>query len=213
MSLWDLFRVQPGQRPAAASGETESVRKITNVLDQMEPDRARYIAAFAYILSRVARSDQEVSPEETRLMEGIVAEQGEFGEEQAIIVVQMAKTQNQLFGSTENYLVTREFERMATREQRLALLDCLFAVAAAEQEDEPLQVLAQLADAVGGMAYEVFQAGAKPGGIAGQPLAEELQQLGEFGGVDDVQFHLRHGGHCPSGVSRVKVRLSVALAL
>ena len=50
-----------------------------------------------------------------------------------LLVVQMAKTQNQLFGSTENYLVTREFERIATHEQKLALLDCLFAVTAADE--------------------------------------------------------------------------------
>ena len=53
--------------------------------------------------------------------------------DRTLIVVQMAKTQNQLFGSTEDYLVTREFERMASREQKLALLDCLFAVAAADR--------------------------------------------------------------------------------
>ena len=78
MSIWDLFRVEPTQRPPSASAETESVRRITEVLDQMQPDHARYIAAFAYILSRVARSDQEVSPEETRAMEEIVAKQGDF---------------------------------------------------------------------------------------------------------------------------------------
>ena len=54
-------------------------------------------------------------------------------EELALIVVQMAKTHNQLFGSTENYLVTREFERLATREQKLSLLECLFAVTAADE--------------------------------------------------------------------------------
>jgi uncharacterized tellurite resistance protein B-like protein len=49
-----------------------------------------------------------------------------------MIVVQMAKHQNLLFGATEDFLVTREFSRISTREQKLALLDCLFAVAAAE---------------------------------------------------------------------------------
>jgi hypothetical protein len=49
------------------------------------------------------------------------------------------------------------------------------AVVAAEQEDEPVQVLAQLADVVGGVADELFQRGAEAGGVAGQPLAEELQ--------------------------------------
>ncbi|HEX2520639.1 MAG TPA: TerB family tellurite resistance protein, partial [Terriglobia bacterium] len=122
MSIWDLFRVEPTQRPPSASTETESVRRITEVLDQMQPDHARYIAAFAYILSRVARSDQDVSPEETRAMEEIVAKQGDFGEEQAIIVVQMAKMQSTLFSGIEDYVVTREFNGIASREQKIALL-------------------------------------------------------------------------------------------
>src|SRR5438128_2514813 len=75
----------------------------------------------------------QVSPEETAVMERIVAKEGCLPEELAPIVVQMAKTQNLLLGATENYLVTREFERMATREQKLALLECLFAVAAADE--------------------------------------------------------------------------------
>ena len=54
------------------------------------------------------------------------------------------------------------------------------AVAAAEQQDEPFQVLAQLADAIGGMTHEVVQGGAA-GGIAGQPAGEELQDLSKFG--------------------------------
>jgi hypothetical protein len=38
------------------------------------------------------------------------------------------------------------------------------AVAAADQEDKPLQVRAQLADVVGGVAGELFQGGGKAGG-------------------------------------------------
>ena len=37
-----------------------------------------------------------------------------------------------LLGGTENYVVTREFRRMSTREQRGELLQCLYAVAAAD---------------------------------------------------------------------------------
>jgi uncharacterized tellurite resistance protein B-like protein len=118
---------------SAKVGETDTVRKIVQELDSLPEDQARYIAAFAYLLSRVARADLHVSPEETAAMEQIVAKQGGLPEELAPVVVQMAKSQNLLFGATENYLVTREFERMATREQKLAALDCLFAVAAADE--------------------------------------------------------------------------------
>ena len=103
-----------------------------DALDRLDPDRARYLAAFAYILSRVARADLRISPEETGAMERTVMEHGGLPEDQAIVVVQIAKHQNLLFGGTENFLVTREFNRIATREQKLALLDCLFRVAAAE---------------------------------------------------------------------------------
>jgi uncharacterized tellurite resistance protein B-like protein len=116
----------------AATADTETVRKVIEALDKLEPARARFIAAFGYILSRVANADLTISPEETRAMERIIMERGELPEEQALIVIQTAKTRTQLFGGTENFLVTREFSRIATRDEKLALLDCLFAVAAAE---------------------------------------------------------------------------------
>ena len=114
------------------TGDTETVRKVVEALDQLEPERARFIAAFGYILGRVANADLKISPEETRAMERIIKERGGLPEEQALIVVQTAKTRTQMFGGTENFLVTREFSRIATREQKIALLDCLFAVAAAD---------------------------------------------------------------------------------
>jgi uncharacterized tellurite resistance protein B-like protein len=117
----------------SGGAETETVRRIVDSLDRLEPERARYVAAFAYNLSRVARADMHVSREETLEMERTVHKLGGLPEEQAILVVQMAKTQALLFGGTENFLVTREFNRIATREQKLALLECLFAVSAADQ--------------------------------------------------------------------------------
>jgi uncharacterized tellurite resistance protein B-like protein len=117
----------------SSSAETDTVRKIVQQLDQLPEDQARYIAGFAYLLSRAARADLHVSEQETAVMERIVAHEGGLPQELAVVVVQMAKTQNQLFGATENYLVSREFERIATREQKLALLECLFAVTAADE--------------------------------------------------------------------------------
>jgi uncharacterized tellurite resistance protein B-like protein len=124
---------KPGQRQEpAAAGDTTTVRNIVTKLEAMEPDLARHIAAFAYVLGRVANADLDISPEETREMERLVQTHGGLDEDQAILVVQIAKSQNQLFGGTEDYLVTREFKQLTTPEQRLALLDCLFAVSAAD---------------------------------------------------------------------------------
>lgn len=135
MTILDFLglRTTGGRSEASESAETETVRKIVDRLDHLEPERARFLAAFAYILSRVAHADLEISAEETRAMERIVTERGQLPSELAVIVVQMAKTQNLLFGGTENYLVTREMNRIASKDQKLALLDCLFAVSAADE--------------------------------------------------------------------------------
>ena len=117
---------------AHAASQTEAVREITRKLENLEPEKARYVAKFAYILSRVANADMNISEEETREMERIVREIGGLPEEQAVVVVHMAKTRNLVFGGTDNFLVTREFNKEATPEQKLQLLDCLFAVSASE---------------------------------------------------------------------------------
>lgn len=113
--------------------EVEAVRRIARGLEALDPDRAHYVAAFAYLLSRVANADLSVSAEETLKMEGILRTMGHLPADQAALVVEIAKAQNRLFGGTENFLVTRELRELATREQRLELLDCLFAVSAADE--------------------------------------------------------------------------------
>jgi len=129
-----LLRFLGIDRAADAGSETATVRRIVEALERQDPEAARYIARFAYVLGRVAQADHEVSAEETRVMERIVMERSSLPEEQAILVVQIAKSQTILFGATEDYLVTREFARTATRDQKLALLDCCFAVSAADRD-------------------------------------------------------------------------------
>ena len=81
-------------------------------------------------------------------MERIVMDRGRLPEEHAVIVIQIAKTQNILFGGTENYLVSREFREMATYEERMALLDCLYAIAVADESITTIEdnEISQIAD-------------------------------------------------------------------
>jgi uncharacterized tellurite resistance protein B-like protein len=130
MSILDFIKRNLNNH-STASTETETVRKITQALDKIEPERAKFIAAFAYLLGRIARADLHISPEETNAMERAIIEHSEMPEEQAVLVVQIAKTQNILFGGTENYLVSREFNSISSHAEKMVLLDCLFAVAAA----------------------------------------------------------------------------------
>lgn len=123
--------LRPNAAPRNEAAETATIRRIAGELDAMEPERAAYLAAFAYVLSRVAYADLRISDDETREMERIVAEWGHLPEPQAVLAVEIAKSQSRLEGGTEDYLVTRRFRELSTAEQRTDLLHCLFAVASA----------------------------------------------------------------------------------
>jgi uncharacterized tellurite resistance protein B-like protein len=146
MSLLKWLGLEGGQD--SGRDDAGAVRRIAEALERMDPARARYVAAFAYLLGRVACADREVSAAETDVMERIVRDRAGLPEDQAAMVVQIAKSQNLLFGGTEDFLVAREFEQAATREEKLALLDCLFAVSAADRsisvvEDNEISRVAQ----------------------------------------------------------------------
>jgi uncharacterized tellurite resistance protein B-like protein len=131
MSIIDFIKQNFSVREKSTS-ETDAIRKIIQSLDLLDPQQARFIAAFAYLLSRVARADLNISSGETKVMERIVMEHSALSEEQAMLAVQVAKTQSILFGSTENFIVAREFSDMADRDEKIRLLDCIYAVAAAD---------------------------------------------------------------------------------
>jgi uncharacterized tellurite resistance protein B-like protein len=117
----------------AAEQEPAPLRETLEALDHLDPADARHLAAFAFLLGRVAHADQHVSEEETHAMEGLVCEHGQLAPEQAMVVVQIAKTNHLLFAGTANFLVAREFAQTATYEQKLALVRCLFAVSASDE--------------------------------------------------------------------------------
>lgn len=118
-------------RPAEGPAAVEAIRRITEALEQMDREKARYIAAYAYLLARVAHADLDVSEAQTRAMQERVEALGGLPAEQAGLVVEIAKAQNALFGGAEGFAITQEFNRIATREQKVALLECLFAVSSA----------------------------------------------------------------------------------
>lgn len=108
------------------------LRDVVETLEHLEPDRARYLARFAYVLGRVAHADRQTSAEETRVMEAIVAEEGGLSADQALVVVGLAKSSHALFAGTADFQVAQEFADAATYAQKLALVRCLFRVAATD---------------------------------------------------------------------------------
>jgi uncharacterized tellurite resistance protein B-like protein len=72
-------------------------------------------------------------------MEALVQEHGQLSPDQAMVVVQLAKTATLLFGGTANFLVAREFANLSTYDQKLALMRCLFVLSATDQAISTLE--------------------------------------------------------------------------
>jgi tellurite resistance protein len=125
---------QPTEPPArpATGAETESIRRIAGEIEALPIEQRRFIAGFAYVLARAAHADLDISATELRFMERAVIDVGHLSEAQSVLVVEMARNMAELYGATDDFVVTREFANTATREQREDLLRTAFAVGAAD---------------------------------------------------------------------------------
>jgi tellurite resistance protein len=112
--------------------DTESIRRIAGEIEALPVEERRYIASFAYVLARAAHADLEISDTELEFMEKAVVQVGHLSTAQAVLVVEMARNMAELYGATDDYVVTRSFAEHSTREQRENLLRTAFAVGAAD---------------------------------------------------------------------------------
>lgn len=148
MSLWSWLGL--GQQATAAAGETDSVKRIVGELEHLPPERARYLAAFAYLLGRAAHADLDVSSEERAKIELLLSEHSDLPPEQVKLVTGIALEQASLLGATEDFLVAREFGRIASVPQKRQLLECLYAVScsrgliSAEEDNEIRRVASEI---------------------------------------------------------------------
>ncbi len=122
----------PTAEKSVGRGDTDTVRRIASQLERLDAQTAKYLAAFSYVLARVANADFEIDDAETEAMARSIRSLASLSDGEVSLVVEIAKSQARILGGTENYVVTREFRRMSTAQQRVELLQCLYAVAAAD---------------------------------------------------------------------------------
>jgi uncharacterized tellurite resistance protein B-like protein len=119
--------------PKGVVGDTDSVKVLAAQLDALPPARARYVAAFAYVLGRAAHATGSMSDAERDEMVRLATAAG-LDTAQGPLIVEMAGSLSGEFGATEDFLVAREFKAISTMEERELLLRCCFLVMAADDE-------------------------------------------------------------------------------
>ncbi|GAB4225538.1 MAG: hypothetical protein Kow0062_27870 [Acidobacteriota bacterium] len=131
MKLLDLLGLSGGPE-RDREDESDTIRRIAAELEALPDDAARRVAALAFLLGRVAWVDRKVTEEEADAMVRIVAERAGLSRAQATLAVEIARTRARLHGATDNFLVARELGATIDRDEKRAILDALFAVAAAD---------------------------------------------------------------------------------
>ncbi len=132
MSL--LSRIRRSLRGAGPQpDEPETLRRIAAEFEGASPERARFLGAFAYVLARVAHADLQVDANELRQIESTLVEMGELDATEARIAAQIAVDRAVAGGGTDDYVVTRALRELTEKPQRVRLMRCLLAVAAADE--------------------------------------------------------------------------------
>ncbi len=119
-----------------SSGDTGSdnpfARALAEHLTRLPAERLEYLAGFAGQLTRVAYSDDDLSEVEREKISAILTERAGLSESEAGVVIDLLLGQLEILRGTEEYRLNRALNDHATREEREAVVDCLFAVAAAD---------------------------------------------------------------------------------
>jgi uncharacterized tellurite resistance protein B-like protein len=128
MAFWKWL----GFERSAGGPVFDSLEEIEGALHGLDRARRRYVACFAYILTRSARADHQTTAEEAGKMERLLAERAGVSPSHAANAVRLAAIQAKRSGGTDDFVVTREFDAVASHAQKLALVDALFEVASVD---------------------------------------------------------------------------------
>lgn len=124
-----LSRAAAGQ-PAATPLGAAIQRELKNVA----PERLERIAAYAGLLVRVAHADVDVSDTERDKLVEIIAEHAGLTPQEAAAVGTLVIRQATELEGIEYALLTRAVNEFADVAEKQRLIDCLYAVATADEE-------------------------------------------------------------------------------
>lgn len=122
-----------GADTAGRDAEPASLVELGQSLETMDPAEARLAAAFAYLLARVASADLRTEESEEAAIAERLERFGGIPATTAAVLARAAIRVTDVHGGTDDHLVARAFRDMTEHEERLRLLRCLYAVAAADE--------------------------------------------------------------------------------
>lgn len=112
--------------------EPASLTEIGAQLDALPREEARFVAAFAYLLARIAGADLRTDDVERDSIAHRLETFAEVDHELARLLAETAIRAASTHHASDDHLVARAFRNMTEQPERIRLLRCLYAVAAAD---------------------------------------------------------------------------------
>jgi len=134
MPIGSTHTWSPQETSAAATVRCELQR-----LHSLDPSSAQLLESLAFVLTRVANADHDISEAETLEMEEVLMRLAELPPAQAMLTVEIAKQRTKLVGPC-SYSVSRSLRGQTDPEHRLELLKSLIDVASADGDLCELEV-------------------------------------------------------------------------
>jgi len=114
--------------------EPVSLTEIGAQLETLPPEQARFVAAFAYLLARIAAADLRTDATERDSIAHRMETFAEIDHDLAGILADTAIRAAADHDASDDHLVARAFRDMTEQPERIRLIRCLYAVAAADEE-------------------------------------------------------------------------------
>ena len=113
-------------------GADPFLRRLQGQLQRLGSDRLEYLAGFAGQLARVAHADDDISAAEAKTIAAQLCEHARLAADEAQVVVDILRNEFDVLRSVQPYVLNRAINAHAGQAEKETLINCLYAVAAAD---------------------------------------------------------------------------------
>ncbi len=140
-----------GGSAAGRDQEPASLAEIATELEALPTEESRFVAAFSYLLARIAAADLKTESVERAAIARRLEALARVDPERARLLAETAVRAAETHRASDDHLVARAFRDMSERPERIRLLRCLYAVAAADETISTVEdnEIFEIANAIG----------------------------------------------------------------
>jgi uncharacterized tellurite resistance protein B-like protein len=147
MNLWKIFGIDKKER-----SEDPELGKLFGgmeaILQGFAESDIKYVTGFAGLLGKVAYADMEISEDEVAKMQSVLSNTLRLRDAQVGLIIEMLQKHSVQLCSIEDYRYVRMINEECDKEQKMELIEAMFAVASADEsvsseEDSAIYVVSK----------------------------------------------------------------------